>query len=168
MTRDVAGRFNHLHGEVFVLPKDRINESTKLVPGTDGEKMSKSRNNFIDIFLPEKALRKQVMSILTDSKGVDEVKDPETCNIFQLYKLLADEAAIAAMRAKYTGPGYGYGHAKQELYELILSKFAEHRAKYMQLMEHKEEIDAALAIGAAKARTVAATVLKRVRKSVGY
>lgn len=168
MTRDVAGRFNHLHGEVFVLPKDRINESTKLVPGTDGEKMSKSRNNFIDIFLPEKALRKQVMSILTDSKGVDEVKDPETCNIFQLYKLLADEAAIAAMRAKYAGPGYGYGHAKQELYELILSGFADYRAKYMHLMEYKEEIDAALAIGAAKARAVATTVLKRVRKSVGY
>lgn len=168
MTRDVASRFNHIHGDVFVLPKDRTNESTRLVPGTDGEKMSKSRKNFIDIFLPEKALRKQVMSIQTDSKGVDDVKDPETCNVFQLYRLLADDAAILKMRENYAGTGYGYGHAKQELYELILSKFATHREKYTHLMENKEEIDHALAIGAAKARKTAQEVLNRVRKHVGY
>jgi len=168
MTRDVAGRFNNVHGNIFVLPKDRTNEATKLVPGTDGEKMSKSRNNFINIFLPEKELRKQVMSIQTDSKGVDEVKDPETCNVFAIYKLLADEQQILKMRANYAGTGYGYGHAKQELYELILSKFAAHREKYSYLMENKEEIDRVLAIGAAKARLVAQDVLKRVRQVVGY
>lgn len=168
MTRDVAGRFNHIHGDVFVLPKDRIDEATMIVPGTDGEKMSKSRGNVINIFLPEKELRKQVMSIVTDSKGVDDPKNPEECNIFAIYKLLADTDAVAAMRQNYVTPGYGYGHAKLALFELILSKFAEQREKYNALMADKPQIDAALAVGAAKARTVAQEVLKRVRTHVGY
>lgn len=168
MTRDVASRFNHLHGNVFVLPKDRTDEATKLVPGTDGEKMSKSRNNFIDIFLPEKELRKQVMSIKTDSKELEDAKNPDECHVFALYHLLADEGAIAEMREKYLAGGYGYGHAKQALYDLILSKFAAHRTKYEYLMNNKMEIDAALAIGAAKARLVARNVLDRVRKAIGY
>jgi len=168
MTRDVASRFNHVHGNIFVIPQDKTNEATKLVPGTDGEKMSKSRNNFIDIFLPEKALRKQVMSILTDSKGLDDELIPEECHVFRLYELLADEQAIAKMRINYKTKGYGYGHAKQELYELILTKFASHREKYFHLMENKHEIDAALAIGAGKAKLVARGVLDRVRKKVGY
>lgn len=168
MTREVAEKFHHVYGETFVLPQHVINEHTKKVPGTDGEKMSKSRNNFIDIFLPEKQLRKQVMSIVTDSKELEDPKDPDTCNVFAIYSLLASESELAQMRANYLAGGYGYGHAKQALYELILTKFAENRARYQFLMEHTDEIDAALAIGAAKARAIASETLKRVRTHVGY
>lgn len=168
MTRDVASRFNNVHGDVFVLPKDRTDETTKLVPGTDGEKMSKSRNNFIDIFLPEKELKKQVMSIQTDSKQLEEPKNPDECNVFALYRLLADERSVLSMRSNYEAGGYGYGHAKTALYELILEKFATHRAKYDHLMNNKQEIDDALSIGTAKARAIASETLKRVRKAVGY
>jgi tryptophanyl-tRNA synthetase len=168
MTRDVASRFNNQHGEIFVLPKDRTDEATMLVPGTDGEKMSKSRGNIINIFLPEKQLRKQVMSIVTDSKELEDPKDPDTCHIFAIYRLLADEEQNAAMRENYLRGGYGYGHAKQALFELILTKYEKHRAIYTHLMENTDEIDAALEVGAAKARHVAKITLQRVRKCVGY
>lgn len=168
MARDVASRFNNIHGDVFVLPQDSIDESTMTVPGTDGEKMSKSRGNTINIFLPEKALRKQVMSIVTDSKGLEEPKDPETCHIFAIYRLLADQSQQAEMRENYLRGGYGYGHAKQALFELILTKFAKERETYNHLMENPHEIDAALAIGAEKARPIAKETLLRVRKCVGY
>lgn len=168
MTRDVGARFNHQNGETFVLPQDKIQEDTKLVPGTDGEKMSKSRNNFIDIFLSDKKLRKQIMSIKTDSKGLEDVKDPDTCHIFALYQLLADESQIQTMRENYRTVGYGYGHAKQELFELILDKFKSVREKYAYLMEHPDEIESALQKGAEKARVVARDVLQRVRQKVGY
>lgn len=168
MTRDVADRFNHIYGEVFVRPQSRSNENTKTVPGIDGEKMSKSRNNFINVFLPEKQLRKQVMNIVTDSKGLDDPKDPDTCKIFAIYRLLADEKEIAGMRELYLAGGYGYGHAKQALFELILSRFGAARERYFHLMENKHEIDAALSIGAEKARVIARDVLKRVRSCVGY
>jgi tryptophanyl-tRNA synthetase len=168
MTRDVASRFHAVNGETFVLPEARINEDTKLIPGTDGEKMSKSRNNFIDIFLPEKQLRKQVMAIVSDSKELEDVKDPDTCNIFAIYKLLANPEEIEEMRKYYLAGGYGYGHAKQALFELILTKFENQRARYNYLMENKSEIDQALSKGATKARKVAVEVLARVRKKVGY
>jgi tryptophanyl-tRNA synthetase len=167
MTRDVAARFNTKMGETFVLPQDKVQQDTKLVPGTDGEKMSKSRNNYIDIFLSDKKLRKQIMSIQTDSKVLEDVKDPNTCNVFALYKLLADNDQIEAMKQSYEAGGYGYGHAKQALYELILEKFAEARARYNHLMEHPEEVDQALEIGAERARTIAGNVLARVRAKVG-
>ena len=168
MTRDVASRFNHIHGDIFVLPKDRTDEATKLVPGTDGEKMSKSRNNFINIFLPEKELRKQVMSIVTDSKGLEDVLIPDECHVFAIYQLLADAEQLAVMRENYKRTDFGYGHAKLALYELILTKFAKNREIYTHLMNNRDEIDAALTIGAQKARMVAQGVLKRVRKCVGY
>jgi tryptophanyl-tRNA synthetase len=168
MTRDVASRFHAVNGETFVLPEAKINEDTKLIPGTDGEKMSKSRNNFIDIFLPEKQLRKQVMAIVSDSKELEDVKDPDTCNIFAIYKLLANPTEIEEMRKNYLEGGYGYGHAKQALFELILTKFENQRTRYNYLMENKSEIDQALAKGATKARKVAVEVLARVRKKVGY
>ncbi len=168
MTRDVAARFNHKMGETFVLPQDKIQEDTMLIPGTDGEKMSKSRNNFINLFLPEKELKKQILSIVSDSKDLEDSKDPDTCHIFALYKLLASESEIATMRENYIKGGYGYGHAKIALYELILSKFEKERNKYNELMADKTQIDAALAIGAEKARKVAQEVLKRVRKSIGF
>jgi tryptophanyl-tRNA synthetase len=168
ITRDVASRFHALHGETFVLPQAKIQEDTKLIPGTDGEKMSKSRNNFIDIFLPEKQLKKQVMSILTDSKELEESKDPEVCNVFNLYKLIADDSKIETMRKNYLAGGYGYGHAKNELLQEILFTFEKERAMYASLMDNPSEIDAVLEKGAEKARKIATDVLNRVRTKVGY
>jgi len=168
MTRDVANRFNNVVGETLIPPAAKINEDTKLVPGTDGEKMSKSRNNFINIFLADKKLRKQVMGIQTDSIPLEEPKNPDTDNVFALYKLMASEEQTAEMRANYVGGNYGYGHAKQALYELIITKFADERAKYNHYMANLNEIDDALAIGAEKARKVAKSVLKRVREKIGY
>ena len=168
ITRDVASRFHAKMGETFVIPHDKIQEETKLIPGTDGEKMSKSRNNFIDIFLPEKQLRKQVMSILTDSKELEDPKDPETCKIFGLYQLIATETEQNEMRAKYRAGGFGYGHAKQALFELLLERFSEQRKVYFDFMENPHKMDAILALGAEKARKVAREVLNRVRDKFGY
>ncbi len=168
MTRDVAARFNSKMGETFVLPKDDVQKDTMLIPGTDGEKMSKSRENTINVFLPEKKLRKQIMSIATDSKGLDDVKDPLTCNVFALYQMLADKQAVNQMTVNYSENGYGYGHAKQELFELILSKFFKERKRYSFLMENPDQIEKALTLGADKARKVAKEVLKRTREKLGY
>ncbi len=168
MTRDVASRFHAKMGETFVLPEGVVQEDTMLIPGTDGHKMSKSRGNIINLFLPEKELRKQIMSITTDSKGLDDVKNPDTCNIFALYKLLADSEQIAEMRANYTGTNYGYGHAKQALFELIMSKFETQRNTYNHLINNTQEIESALSVGAEKARKVAREVLNRVRENLGY
>ncbi|MDF3028166.1 MAG: tryptophanyl-tRNA synthetase [Fluviicola sp.] len=168
IARDVAVKFNLKMGETFVLPDARIDETTKIVPGTDGEKMSKSRNNVINIFLPEKELKKQVMSIVTDSKGLEEPKDPETCHIFRLYELLASPSEIETMKANYLGGGFGYGHAKNALLELILNKFSTERQKYNELMADKSQIDKALEIGASKARLIASETLNRVRGKIGY
>ncbi|MFY0631884.1 MAG: tryptophan--tRNA ligase [Flavobacteriaceae bacterium] len=168
MTRDVANRFNNIVGETLVPPSAKVQEHTKLVPGTDGQKMSKSRENVINIFLSDKKLRKQIMSIKTDSTPLEDPKNPDTDNVFALYKLLASDAEIAEMRIKYEGGNYGYGHAKQELYELIVDKFAIVRERYHHFMENKHEIDDALSIGAEKARKVAKDVLQRVRIKIGY
>lgn len=168
ITRDVANRFNHQMGETLVPPEAKIQEGTMWVPGTDGGKMSKSTGNIINIFLPDKQLRKQIMKIKTDSTPLEEPKNPDTCNLFALYKLLASEEQIAEMRANYEGGNYGYGHAKQAFYELLIDKFSEERSRYSYFMENLNEIDKALAIGAEKARVTAKEVLHRVRKKVGY
>lgn len=168
MTRDVANRLNNIVGDTLVPPQAKVQEHTKLVPGTDGEKMSKSRENVINIFLPNKKLRKQIMSIKTDSTPLEDPKNPDTDNVFALYKLMASDTQIAEMRANYQGGNYGYGHAKQALYELIIEKFATIRDRYNHFMENKHEIDSALAIGAEKARAVAKEVLGRVRSKTGY
>ncbi|WP_370390378.1 tryptophan--tRNA ligase [uncultured Winogradskyella sp.] len=168
MTRDVASRFHARMGETFVLPVADIQKDTMLIPGTDGAKMSKSKGNIIDIFLPEKKLRKQIMSIKTDSTPLEEPKDWSTCNCFALYTILASDAETAQMKANYEKGGYGYGHAKQALFELILERFGDARAKYSYFMDNLHEVDAALAKGAAKAKVVADDVLKRVRAKVGY
>ena len=168
MTRDVANRFNLKYGETFILPEEKIEEDTMLVPGTDGEKMSKSRGNYIDVLLPEKALRTQIMSIVSDSTPLEEPKDPSKCATFALYKLIANESETDQMRKNYLAGNYGYGHAKQALFELILTKFAEPREKFSALMADKSQIDTALKIGAEKAKLVAEEVLKRVRTKVGY
>lgn len=168
ITRDVASRFNHKMGETFVLPEAKIQESSKYVPGTNGGKMSKSQGNVIDIFLDDKKLRKQVMKIETDSTPLEDPKNPDTCNLFALYKLLASDEQIAEMRANYEGGNYGYGHAKQAFYELLLEKFKEPREKYNYYMSNVDEIEKALAIGAEKASKVANKVLKRTRQKIGY
>ncbi|WP_067146749.1 tryptophan--tRNA ligase [Pseudotamlana agarivorans] len=168
MTRDVASRFHAKMGETFVLPEGKIQENTMLIPGIDGEKMSKSRNNTINIFETDKKLRKQIMAIQTDSTALEDPKDWKNCNCFAIYKLLADEAQIETMKANYENGNYGYGHAKQALFELVVEKFATQRERYSYYMNNLEEIDKALAIGAEKARLVADDVLARVRAKVGY
>ena len=167
MTRDVAARFNTKMGETFVLPAEKIQEDHMLIPGTDGEKMSKSRNNTINIFLPEKQLRKQVMSIETDSKALEDPKDPSTCHVFALYKLLANESEIISMTDNYLKGGYGYGHAKHALFELILVRFQKERERFDYLMNNRNELDETLKQGSAKAEKVAKEVLKRVRQKLG-
>lgn len=168
MTRDVASRFHAKMGEVFVIPEIKLQEDTMYVPGTDGEKMSKSKNNIINLFLPDKQLRKQIMSIQTDSTPLEEPKDWKNCNLFAIYKLVANTEQINTMKANYEKGGYGYGHAKQELYELLISKFESVRARYNYFMSNLDEVDAALAVGAAKAKEVADDVLHRVRSKTGY
>ena len=168
MTRDVASRFNNLIGETLIIPEAKIQDDTKLIPGTDGEKMSKSRENIINIFLPDKLLRKQIMSIQTDSTPLEDPKNTENDTIFTLYKLLASETQAQDMKANYEAGNYGYGHAKQALYELIIEEFSSIRERYNHFITHKEEIDTALEIGAKKATIVANEVLKRVREKIGY
>lgn len=166
-TRDVAARFNAKMGDIFVLPDEHINEETKLIPGIDGQKMSKSRNNTIDIFEDEKQLRKRIMSISSDSTPLEEPKNPDACNVFNLYQLLAEPSDIQTMRSNYLAGGYGYGHAKQALFELICSKFADERTRYTYYMSNPMEVERILLEGAQRAMAVANPVLKRVRESLG-
>ena len=168
MTRDVASRFNNIYGETFVLPSPKINENTKYVTGTNGEKMSKSKGNTIDIFVPEKQLKKQIMSIETNSTPIHEPKDFKSCNVFKLYTLIADQKSIETLKENYRKGGFGYGHAKKELLDYILIEFKDQREKYSHYMNNLEEIDSALKIGATKASIVASRVLQRVREKLGY
>lgn len=168
MTRDVASRFHHQLGETFVIPEAKVQEETMYVPGTDGAKMSKSKGNIINLFQSDKKLRKQLMGIVTDSIPMEESKDPTKDNVFALYKILASPEQIEEMSANYLAGNYGYGHAKQALYEVILNKFEEPREKFEYYMNHLNEVDEALAIGAEKAKKVADGVLNRVRGKLGY
>lgn len=168
--RDVASRFNHQMGETFVIPEAKIEKDSRYVPGTDGQKMSKSRGNIITIFLEDKALKKQIMSIETDSTPLEEPKNPDNCKIFNVYKLLATEEQISIMRSKYKNlnKDYGYGHAKQELFELIIVTFKTEREKYNYYMNNWDEVDNLLKQGAKKAGAVADVVLDRVRHKLGF
>ncbi|CAM4100086.1 tryptophan--tRNA ligase [Zobellia nedashkovskayae] len=168
MTRDVASRFHNQMGETFVIPEVKVQENTMYIPGTDGEKMSKSRGNLINLFQTDKKLRKQIMGIQTDSTPMEEPKDPTNDNVFALYKILAAQEQIEEMSANYLAGNYGYGHAKQALYEVIVNKFGDAREKYDYYMNNTKEIDDALAIGAEKAHKVADGVLQRVRAKLGY
>lgn len=168
ITRDVANRFHAKYGETFVLPKEQIQEESKLIPGTDGTKMSKSKGNIINIFETDKKLRKSVMKIETDSKGLEEPKDPETCNVFAIYKLMATSDEIKDLESKYKAGNFGYGHAKQALYELILERFKEPREKYHYFIQNPEIIEDILLEGARKAQQVSSSILKRVRTKIGY
>jgi len=168
ITRDVAARFNHQMGETFVLPQAKTQEVSQYVTGTDGEKMSKSKNNTINVFLPEKKLRQQIMGIKTDSSTVEESKDPEKCNVFAIYSLLASPSSVQLLREKYLKGGMGFGYAKQLLYEIILDRFKKERKKFDYLHQHPEEVHLALSKGAEKARRIASSVLIRVRDKIGY
>lgn len=168
MTRDMASSFNHKYEEVFVLPEAQISEEVMTVPGTDGQKMSKSYGNTIDIFQADKPLRKNIMKIVSDSTPIEEPKDPDKDITFSLYSLLANDSQIEEMRQNYLGGNYGYGHAKQALYELIVEKFAKERETYNYYMENPALLEEELIKGEAKARKVAVKVLARVKSVLGF
>lgn len=167
ITRDVAEKFNRQMGEVFTLPLAELQKDTKYVPGTDGRKMSKSIGNIINVFLPEKELKKQVMSIETDSKSLEEPKDPETDKVFAIYQLIATEEQTEALRAKYLAGNFGYGHAKTELFNLILTRFEKERETFNYYMSNLDQLEAKLQEGANKTRPIAQATLARVRASLG-
>jgi tryptophanyl-tRNA synthetase len=168
MARDLAISFNNQFGEIFVVPEARISETLMTIPGTDGQKMSKSYNNIIDIFLNEKELKKQVLSIVTDSTPLELPKNPDTCNVFALYRLLAPAEQVKEMHKKYLAGNYGYGHAKQELFSLLLEKFKKEREIFREYMEDLPLLEKKLCEGEEKARAIAFAVLEKVRKVLGY
>ncbi|MEP2667458.1 MAG: tryptophan--tRNA ligase [Cyclobacteriaceae bacterium] len=168
IARDIASSFNAQYGETFVVPEAKIDQQLMTIPGTDGQKMSKSYGNIIDIFLPDKQLRKQILSIVTDSTPLEEPKDPDTDNVFALYQLLGTPAQTEALRQKYLAGNFGYGHAKQELFELIVEKFKKERETFNYYMSNPEELEKKLEQGEAKAKVVALEVLNRVREKLGF
>jgi tryptophanyl-tRNA synthetase len=168
ITRDIASSFNHQYGDTFVVPESKIDEKVITITGIYGQKMSKSYGNTIDIFKTDKKLRKNIMQIMTDSTPLEEPKNPDTCNVFALYQILASEDQVAEMRKNYARGNYGYGHAKQALFELIIEKYADQRAKYNDFMNDLGELNRQLEEGEAKAREVAQNVLKKVRKNLGF
>ncbi|MGB0165885.1 MAG: tryptophan--tRNA ligase [Luteibaculum sp.] len=168
ITRDIATKFNQQYGETFVVPEPKIDEKVMTIPGIDGRKMSKSYNNYINIFLPDKKLRKQVMSIVTDTKSLEEPKDPDSCNVFKLFELVAESPAVEEMRKNYLAGNYGYGHAKQALFETLVERFKEPREKFNSYMEDREQLESFLSFGAIKAKSVAQPVLAEVRKKLGF
>ncbi|MEM8938748.1 MAG: tryptophan--tRNA ligase [Bacteroidota bacterium] len=168
MTRDVASSFNHQFGETFVLPQALINDDVMTIPGTDGQKMSKSYGNIIDVFLPEKKLRKNVMQIVTDSTPIEKPKNPDTCNVFAIYRLIATQSQVKEMRKKYEAGNYGYGHAKQELFRLLLEEFKLEREKYAYYMNNIGELETQLSKGEEKASKIANTTLNKVKTRLGF
>jgi len=168
ITRNVANRFHNIFGNTFTLPVEHLQDEAKLVTGTDGAKMSKSKNNIIDIFAEEKVLKKQIMSIKTDSKGIDDAKDWRNCNLFKIYALLGKKNEIECMKKNYELGGYGYGHAKNELFDLILKKYSVERDKFQHYISNPDEVEKILKAGATKANATANKVLNRVRKKLGY
>ena len=167
ITRDIARSFNNIFGETFIIPEAITQENHMIIPGTDGKKMSKSYNNYINILGPEKVLKKQIMSIVTDSKGLEEPKDPNGCHIFQLYKLIGNKDQIQDLNNNYINGGFGYGHAKNELLNLILSKYKTPRLKFDELMRNPQKIEDELQKGSEKAKEIANSVLKKVKNNLG-
>lgn len=169
ITRDIASKFNSQYQQdIFILPAAKVDDHVMIVPGTDGQKMSKSYNNFINIFLSEKELKKIIMTIVTDAKELEEPKNPDMCNVFQLYSLLADSAQIDTMRTNYQKGGYGYGHSKLELYELILHKFNEARILYAHYMSNTSLLEKELEKGEERARKIARKKINQVRDVLGF
>lgn len=168
MARDIATSFNNLHGEMFVVPEARIEESVMTIPGTDGQKMSKSYGNIIDIFLPDKELRKQIMSIVTDSTPMEAPKNPDTDNVFGIYKLVATPEQTEVLKQKYLAGNFGYGHAKQELFDLIIAKYAKEREAFNFYMSNLPELEKKLKTSEDKAKVIANKVLTKVRGKLGF
>ncbi len=168
MTRDIASAFNHKYGDTFVLPEVIIDDQVMTIPGTDGQKMSKSYGNIIDIFQTDKKLRKSVMSIVTDSTPMEEPKNPDTCNVFGMYKTVANEDQILALREKYLAGNFGYGHAKQELFEVIIERFQTVRDRYESLISDQSALESELRKGEEKASRIASEVLSRVKSKLGF
>ena len=168
ITRDIARTFNYKYPETFVLPEIKLDKRVMIIPGIDGNKMSKSYNNDIDIFLPEKKLRKKIMSIQTDSTPLEDIKDPDSCNVYNIYKLIASKEETLDLKSKYQGGNFGYGHAKEELFNLICRNFDKERERFKYLMENKNLIEEDLRKGATKAKSIAQQVIKRVRENIGY
>jgi len=169
IARDIANAFNRTYGEdTFVVPEAKVDAQVMVVPGTDGQKMSKSYGNTINVFADEKELKRQVMGIVSDSKTLEEPKDPENDNTFKLYALVASPEQVTAMRENYLRGNYGYGHAKKELLAVLTERYARERATFQALMNDKGELDRQLRIGAEKALVVASATLKRVRERAGY
>lgn len=168
IARDIASTFNNRYGETFVLPQARVDENVMIVPGLNGEKMSKSYGNIIDIFVPEKELLKTVRSIVSDSKTLEEPKDPETDTTFRLFALVATPEETETMRQNYLNGNYGYGHAKNALYEVLMQRFTKERETFNYYMNNLPELDAKLRIGAEKANAIGSKTLARVREKVGY
>jgi tryptophanyl-tRNA synthetase len=166
--RDIATTFNSAYGETFVIPEAKIDETVMTIPGTDGQKMSKSIGNIVDIFLPDKELLKQIKTIVTDSIPLEQPKNPDGDNVFALYKLIGTKEQTETMRAKYLAGNFGYGHAKQALFDLIVDKYKKEREAFNYLMANPAELEAQLQRGEAKARKVALSVLDRVRKKLGF
>ena len=168
ITRDIASSFNHKFPNSLTIPQEKIDKKVMTIPGIDGQKMSKSYNNFIDIFLPEKKLKKQIMSIITDSVSVDDPKDPENCTVFKLFEIIADKSDVLELEKKYRNGGFGYGHAKKDLFEVILEKYKSQRELYNYYINNESVIEQKLIKGAEKANEIATTVLDRVRQNIGY
>lgn len=168
ITRDIAHAFNHQYGETFIVPEARVDDNVKVVPGTDGQKMSKSYGNTINIFLPEKELKKQIGTIVTDSTPLEEPKNPDTCNVYALYKLVSSNEQQIEMRNKYLAGGFGYGHAKAALLEQIIVRFSKERETFSHLMNNEGDLNIILLEGAKKAANVIDDVLGRVRIKLGY
>ena len=167
ITRNVASKFNNLHGETLIIPEAITDENTKLIIGTDGQKMSKSKSNIINIFLSDKQLKKQIMSIKTDSLPIESIKNPNTCNVFKLYSLIGNDAQVKQMKENYERGGYGYGEAKSQLFELILETYSKQRNTYNYLMDNRSEIDQILKEGSIRAKKIADQVIKRVKSKLG-
>ena len=168
ITRDVASRFHAQMGETFVLPKAKVKNGTKLIYGTDGQKMSKSKNNVINIFQSDDKLKKQIMSIKTDSTPLELPKDWSSCNCFKIYELIASNEDLDTMKKNYSGGNYGYGHAKEALFELICNNFSKERELYNSYISNPNEVEKILKDGAKRASVVANSVLTRVRSKLGY
>lgn len=168
IARDIATAFNSQYGETFVIPEAQIEEQLMTIPGTDGQKMSKSYGNIIDIFLPEKELKKQVMSIVTDSAPMEAPKNPDKDNVFAIYKLIATPTQTEDFREKYLAGNFGYGHAKQELLGLLIDTYKKERETFQHLMAHPDELEEKLVDGEQRARLMAGKVLERVRKKLGF
>jgi len=167
IARDIATSFNHLYGDILTLPQSKVDENVATVPGTDGAKMSKSYGNTINMFGNKKIIKKQVMGIVTDSKGLEDVKDYSTCNIYTLCKLFMNENELANLRDRYETPGEGYGHFKLTLLDKITQYFAPYATKREALLANPKQVEEALAYGAQKARKVAAAKMEIIRDAVG-